>query len=54
MRAKAFSSSLMMPATPKYFSKMENHTPVFVGMKGGTWNDEPAGVRLLSVSIGVS
>ena len=40
-----------MPATQKYFSKMENQILVMVGIQGGTWNDEPAGFRLLSFSI---
>ena len=51
MRAKDFSSSWKMPATQKYFSKMENQILVMVGIQGGTWNDEPAGFRLLSFSI---
>ena len=49
MRAKAFSSSWLMPATLKYFSKIENQ--IFVGLKGGMRNDAPAGVGLLSFFI---
>ena len=51
MRAKAFSSSWLMPATPKYFSRIENQIPVFVGINGGKRNEAPAGVGLLSFSI---
>ena len=51
MRATAFSPSWLMPATPKYISRIENQSPAFVGINGGTRNEAPAGVGLLSFSI---